>query len=80
MAMTTDFSGSYDYEKEESDSEFSYLIELKEDYSESELMQKVKKTQSHWEKVLTPESMTEFKLHWNARCKDAGLSLGFYMI
>ena len=80
MAMTTDFTGAYDYEKEEANSEFNYFMELQLDYTIEEMMPKIEKLQAHWEKVLTPESMSEFKLHWNTRCNDAGLSLGFYMV
>ena len=80
MALTTDFSGTYDYEAGEANNEFDYLMEIEADYTIEEMQAKVEKLQIHWLKVLGADGFRDFSAAWNQRCNDAGLSLGYYMI
>lgn len=80
MALTTDFSGTYDYEASEANGEFDYLMEIEADYTKEEMQVKIEKLQIHWIKVLGSYGFLDFSLAWNQRCNDAGLSLGYYMI
>lgn len=81
MALTTDFSGSYDYEAEEARSEFANMIEDRGDYTDDELQARVERIAKHWRKVLDTDSgFRDFSLAWNECCNAAGLSLGFYII
>ena len=80
MALTTDFSGTYDYEAGEANQEFDYLMEIEADYTIEEMQEKVERLQVHWLKVLGADGFRDFSAAWNQRCNDAGLSLGYYMI
>ena len=80
MAMTTDFSGTYDYEAEEARSEFDFLMDGAEDYTTEELHARVEKLSAHWKKVLDADGFRDFMLAWNTCCNDAKLGLGFYII
>lgn len=80
MALTTDFSGTYDYEAGEANQEFDYLMEIEADYTIEEMQEKVERLQVHWLKVLGADGFRDFSLAWNRRCNDAGLPLGYYMI
>lgn len=69
--LTTDFSGTYDYEKTEAESEAEYLLEgLAEGYYSPEQFEQAKaKTVSRWAKVFAkePESLAEFLQYFHAR-------------
>ena len=80
MALTTDFTGKYDYEAGEANQEFDYLMEFESDYTMDEMQAKVKKLQIHWLRVLGADGFQDFAKAWNQRCNDAGLTLGYYMI
>jgi len=74
IMKTTDFSGTYDYEKVEAESEAEYLLEgLAEGYYSPQQFEQAKtKTLAHWQKVFTkePESMAEFAKYFNARIEQ----------
>ncbi len=80
MALTVDYSGTYDYEAEEANQEFDYLMECEADYTMEEMQAKVEKLQVYWLKVLGADGFKDFAIAWNQRCNDKGLSLGYYMI
>lgn len=81
MAMTTDFTGSYDYEADEAREEFANLIADRGDYTDDELQARVEHIKKHWRKVLDTEyGFRDFMLAWNTCCNDEKLSLGFYII
>lgn len=52
--LTTDFTGTYDYEKEEALHEANYLLEcLQENYfTADELPERIERTRNHWRKAL----------------------------
>lgn len=80
MAMTTDFTGTYNYEADEACEEFANLIADRGDYTDDELQARVERIAKHWRKVLDADGFSDFMLEWNTCCNDAGLSLGFYII
>ncbi len=61
---TNDFSGVYDYEKEEAEYEYSQFIEFEKEYTQEENILRVEKLAIYWGKVL-PETFFEFKMYWN---------------
>ena len=73
--LTTDFSGSYDYEKVEAESEAdAILADLAEGYYSPEQFDAAKtKTLAHWAKVFhgEPESLAEFAKYFNERIQCA---------
>jgi hypothetical protein len=67
--QTTDFTGTYDYEKEEALCEANYLIEQVEDGSLSlaQLPLEIESARIHWRKSLNnPESFADFDAHFTA--------------
>lgn len=69
--ITTDFSGTYDYEKEEAENEAASILADKADgyyRSEPEYQAAVGKILAHWGKVFSgePESLADFTRHFNA--------------
>jgi hypothetical protein len=65
---TTDFSGSYDYEKEEALAVAEDMLSDLADgyYDEQQFAAAVLKTSNHWKKVLPSiESYNDFALHFN---------------
>ncbi len=70
---TTDFTGTYDYEKEEALHEAGYLIEcLQEGYFERDkLPEKAERIRAHWQKVLpSAESFADWDAHFTAALKS----------
>lgn len=66
MALTTDFSGTYDYEKTEAESEADYFLELAAEYTADEMSGKLAKLAEHWAKAL-PDTYDDFRKHFNAK-------------
>jgi hypothetical protein len=67
--QTTDFTGTYDYEKEEALCEANYLIEQVEDGSLTidQLPLKIERARIHWRKYLNnSESFADFDAHFTA--------------
>ena len=66
--LTTDFSGTYDYEKTEAVHAAEILLEdLQEGYiTSSELPARIEKTLSKWQSLLNSESFKEFESHFLA--------------
>jgi hypothetical protein len=69
--LTTDFSGTYDYEKDEAESEADTLLaDLADGYYSPDQFEAAKtKTLAHWTKVFRgePESLAEFSKYFNER-------------
>jgi hypothetical protein len=66
--LTTDFSGTYDYEKEEAEHEAEYIIECINDDGDEYAKGRIEKLRIHWQKVLdTKESFDDFCKHFNAK-------------
>ena len=65
--LTTDFTGTYDYEKEEAQYAAQYLLDLLNDadITPEELPEKINKELAHWKKCL-PDTFDEFAQHFNA--------------
>jgi hypothetical protein len=67
--QTTDFTGTYDYEKEEALCEANYLIEQVKDGSLLlvQLPLEIERARIHWRKSLNnPESFADFDAHFTA--------------
>lgn len=62
--LTSDFSGTYDYEKEEAENEYQDFMEYEKEHSQKENILRVEKLAIYWEKVLS-ETFHEFKMYWN---------------
>jgi hypothetical protein len=77
---TTDFSGEYDYEREEAQAEFTSFCEYRDEYTESEQEKEVQKIAAHWRKVLTPEGFDNFACAWNEQASAAGFGLDHLII
>lgn len=77
---TTDFSGTYDYEKVEAESEAEYLLEGLADgyYSPDQFEAAKSKIIVHWSKVFErePESLTDFIKYFNERLQCAPIQNG----
>jgi hypothetical protein len=71
--LTTDFIGTYDYEKEEALNAANYILESLHDgeISPSTLPATLLKECQHWKKHL-PDTFEDFYKHFNARI-NAGL-------
>jgi hypothetical protein len=68
IMLTTDFTGTYDYEMEEAHHAAQYIIEDYTDgYIESsdELHRRINKERMHWKKCL-PETFEDFDKHFIA--------------
>lgn len=67
--LTTDFTGTYDYEKQEALHEAGYLIEcLQEgDFTTDELPAKAEHIRAHWRKAFSnSESFADFNAHFTS--------------
>jgi hypothetical protein len=66
--ITTDFSGTYDYEREEAENSAQELLGIKGDYSKEEFDALIMREVLHWKKCLdSEESFDCFLGHfWNA--------------
>lgn len=75
--ITTDFSGTYDYEKAEAEAEAEHYLHLiaeaKQDQGELDyIARSMAKLATHWSKVLeTPEQFEEFCQYFNAKMPDS---------
>jgi hypothetical protein len=71
--LTTDFTGTYDYEKEEALHAANYILESLHDgeISPGNLPATLLKERQHWKKHL-PDTFEDFDKHFNARI-NAGL-------
>ena len=75
--LTTDFTGTYDYEKTEAEAEAEHYLHLIAEARDDEremayLARSMAKLSAHWGKVLeTPEQMEEFCQHFNAKMPDS---------
>lgn len=67
MALVTDFSGTYDYEREEARQEAEAFIMYADEYTDEENATRVAKLRAHWGHVLTPEGLADFIDEFNAR-------------
>jgi hypothetical protein len=66
MALTTDFTGTYDYEREEASHAVNYLRELLDDGESLDYVIEYKdKDLSYWKNILESESYAEFVTHYN---------------
>lgn len=67
--QTADFTGTYDYEKEEALCEANYLIDQVEDGSITidRLSLEIERARAHWRKSLgDPQSFADFDAHFTA--------------
>jgi hypothetical protein len=66
--LTTDFTGTYDYEQEEALNAANYILELLHDgeISPGTLPESLLKEMQHWKKHL-PDTFEDFYKHFNAR-------------
>lgn len=78
--LTTDFSGTYDYEEEEANSEFDWFLERALGWDNEQQEGFVEKTQSFWKKALEPEGYIDFCKQWNKRAGENGFRLGLFMV
>lgn len=62
--LTTDFSGSYDYEREEASDAAAYFLGLLDDMSDEEARAYVMRESSHWRHVLDPDGYMDFMDEW----------------
>ena len=62
---TKDFSGEYDYEREEAQAEAAQFNEYVDEYSRTENIERVRKIANHWNKILDENGMAEFADEWN---------------
>lgn len=74
--MTTDFSGTYDYEKAEADHAAVYILEgiAEGEYTLDELPKLITKELAHWAAALggeNSESFQDFKRHFMAAFENA---------
>jgi hypothetical protein len=71
--LTTDFTGTYDYEQEEAVNAANFILEClyDGDISPCTLPEKLLKERQHWKKHL-PDTFEDFDKHFNARI-NAGL-------
>lgn len=69
---TTDFAGSYDYERTEAKSEAeSFLLRVfASEYTEQENRARANKLLAHWTKVLCAEGLKDFCDEWNKHVKE----------
>ena len=67
--LTTDFTGSYDHEKEEAEYAARTLLEdLHDGFNTPEQhAAAIVKELEHWKKCLTPEGFDDFSKHFHAR-------------
>lgn len=65
--LTTDFTGTYDYEKEEAEHAARYILdELNDAYiTPEELGARIHKELAHWKKCI-PDTFEDFERHFNA--------------
>lgn len=78
--ITTDFSGSYDYEKEEAE---AIAVPMFEDlqsgyYTLEQFAAACQKEAAHWQRVLggkDSESYQDFARHFNAAIKETQISI-----
>lgn len=71
---TTDFSGTYDYEREEAAAEVASLAEYADEYTREELAARIARTRAHWARVLDGASRDDFMRHFDAGLRAAGLA------
>lgn len=71
--LTTDFTGTYDYEKTEAIHAADYILELLHDgeITPGTLPAEILKERQHWKKHL-PDTFQDFDKHFNAQI-NAGL-------
>lgn len=74
--LTTDFSGTYDYEKTEAEAEADYYLELIVEAGNDEeklkyIARSLSKLPIHWGKILTPEQLEEFCHYFNDKMPDS---------
>lgn len=72
--LTTDFSGTYDYEKEEAQHAAQFLLDDIYDglLSHEELPAKIEKERQHWKKCL-PDTFDDWDRHFTATI-ESGLA------
>ena len=75
--LTTDISGTYDYEREEAEHEAEYICEYIEEAQGDEgelarIVARIEKTGAHWNRALGGgESFADFVRHFNAKMPSA---------
>jgi hypothetical protein len=69
--LTTDFTGTYDYEAEEAKNAANYILDdLANGYIEpGDLLLRMLKELAHWREVL-PDTFDDFNKHFRAFIKD----------
>ena len=69
--LTTDFTGTYDYEKEEAEHAADFILDdLYDGYiTPEELPARLLKELTHWKKCI-PDTFEEFEKHFNARIES----------
>lgn len=65
MALVTDFSGTYDYEREEARNEAEHFLAYADEYTDEENATRIKNLRDHWKHVLTAEGMADFVDEFN---------------
>ena len=70
--LTTDFSGTYDFEKTEAIIAADHICDdLHDGYNDYEQhLEAITKTLVHWKKYLTPEGFDDFSKHFHARIAE----------
>lgn len=72
MAQVTDFTGTYDYEREEAKAVAESMLEswLEGYYTPDQYHQAVIKERAHWAKCLDEQGMKDFADEFNKRTAD----------
>jgi hypothetical protein len=73
--LTTDFSGTYDYEREEAEHAAQCIFEdiQEECLSREELPARIERERVHWKRSLDAESFNEWNKHFISALQRQGL-------
>lgn len=63
---TSDFTGTYDYERGQAQSEAEYFLTEIVPHDDPDTCRKhADRIRAHWERVLCPQGMADFRAEWN---------------
>ena len=78
--LTSDFTGAYDYEREEAINSFEHFMLYRSEYTDKEQCEEVEKEQVYWQKILEPEGFEDFCRAWNECAMREKLGLHLCMV
>jgi hypothetical protein len=64
--LTTDCTGTYDYERDEATHEVDAFLRYASEYTGAENRARVLGIYAHWAAILTPEGLADFVAQWNS--------------